>query len=326
MAGAGSQDRSHRIQAGGVPMSRPMKIFRNIAIGVGALAVVLAVAALLVSQTDWFRNYVKNTIITSTEDSIGGKVEVASFRFDARRLHADVSDFVIHGNEPSGAAPFVRVAKVQLDIRLFTSIHHLLDVAYLGVEHPEVSVVVLPDGRTNIPTPRKKIESKQTPLETVVNLAVGHFELTNGLLALASQKQSLNIRGNNLRAQLWYNVLNQGYKGELAFQPLYVASGRNTPVNFTVTLPVALERDRIDFHEARITTAQSALLIDGSIEDIRNPKVSAHLNGHLALADLKNAGNLPLAIESRNAPSTAELDANVTVANNNIQVTGLRLG
>jgi translocation and assembly module TamB len=307
-------------------MSRPMKIFRNIAIGLGALAFVLAVAALIVSQTDWFRNYVKNTIITSTEDSIGGKVEVASFRFDARHLHVDVSDFVIHGNEPSGAAPFVRVAKVQLDIRLFTSIHHFLDVAYLGVEHPEVNVLVLPDGRTNIPTPRKKSESKQTPLETVVDLAVGRFELTNGLLALASQKQNLNIRGNNLRAQLWYNVLNQGYNGELVFQPLYVASGRNTPVNFTVTLPVALERDRIDFHQARITTAQSALLIDGSIEDIRNPKVSAHVNGHLALADLKNAGNLPLAIESRNAPSTADLDANVTLAGNSIQVTGLRLG
>lgn len=307
-------------------MSRPMKMFRNIAIGIGALAVVLVVVALIVSQTDWFRNYVRDKIITSTEDSIGGKVEIASFGFDARRLHADVTDFVIHGNEPTSAAPFVRVGKVQLDIRLFTSIHHFLDIAYLGVDRPEVNVIVLPDGRTNIPTPRKKIESKETPVETVVNLAVGHFELTNGLLALASQKQSLNIRGNNLRAQIWYNVLNQGYKGELAFQPLYVASGRNTPVNFTVTLPVALQRDRIDFHEARITTAQSALLIDGSIEDIRNPKVSAHVNGHLALADLKNAGNLPLTIDSKNAPSTAALDANVTVASNSIQVTGLRLG
>src|SRR5260370_17260127 len=112
MAGAGSQERSHRIQAGGVPMSRPMKIFRNIAIGLGSLAVVLAVAALLVSQTDWFRNYVKNTIITSTEDSIGGKVEVASFRFDARHLHADVSGFFIHGNHPSNPPPFLPLPKL----------------------------------------------------------------------------------------------------------------------------------------------------------------------------------------------------------------------
>ena len=307
-------------------MSRPMKIFRNAAIGIGALAVVLIAAALIVSQTDWFRNYLKEKIISSTEDSVGGTVEVASFLFDARHLRADVLDFVIHGGEPSGAAPFVRIRKVQLDIRLFTSIHHWVDVAYLGIEHPEVNVIVLPDGRTNVPTPRKKSESKQTPLETVVDLAVGHFELTNGLLALASQRQSLNIRGNNFRAQLWYNVLNQGYTGELSLQPLYVASGRNTPVNFTVTLPVALQRDRIDFHQARITTTQSALLIDGSIEDIRTPKVSAHVNGHLALADLNNAGNLPLDIETRNAPSIAELDANVSVADNSIQVTGLRLG
>ena len=69
-------------------MSRPMKIFRNIAIGIGALAVVLVFAALIVSQTDWFRNYVREKIIASTEDSVGGRVEVGSFRFDARHFQA----------------------------------------------------------------------------------------------------------------------------------------------------------------------------------------------------------------------------------------------
>src|SRR5262249_11932066 len=156
---------------------------------------------------------------------------------------------------------------------------HLLDITYLGIERPAVNVIVLPDGRTNIPTPRKKIESNQTTLETMVNLAVGHFDLTNGLLALASQKKEVNNRGNNLRAQLFDNVINQGYKGELSFATLYVASGRNTPVDFTVTLPISLQRGRIEFQNAKITTAQSAVLINGSIEDIRNPKISAHLNG-----------------------------------------------
>ena len=98
-------------------MSRPMKIVRNVAIVLGSLAFVLVAAALIVSQTDWFRNYVKQKIIASTEDSLGGRVEVGSFHFDARRLHAEVADFVIHGNEPAGAAPFVRVARIQLDIR-----------------------------------------------------------------------------------------------------------------------------------------------------------------------------------------------------------------
>ena len=189
-----------------------------------------------------------------------------------------------------------------------------------------MNVIILPDGGTNIPTPRNKSESKETPLETVVDLAVGRFELTNGLVALASQKQSLNIRGNNLHAQLIYNTLSQGYKGEVSLEPLYVGSGRNTPVNFTVTLPVALDRNRIEVQDARITTPQSALVVSGSIGDLRNPKISAHVNGHVALADLKNVGNLPLNVGPGNVPSTADVDANVILASDSIQVTGLRLG
>ncbi|HEX4595269.1 MAG TPA: translocation/assembly module TamB domain-containing protein [Bryobacteraceae bacterium] len=307
-------------------MSRPARIIRNIAIGVVALAVVLIIAAIVVVQTDWFRAYVKRKIITSTEESTGGRVEVNSFSFDWRHMRAVVIGFVIHGSEPSGAAPFLSAQRVQADIRLFTSIHHILDLAYLGIERPQANVIVLADGRTNIPNPKPRSTSNDTPLETVVNLAVDHFELTDGLVTVASQKQAVNIRGNDLKADLWYNVLNQGYRGQLSFQPLYVASGRNTPVNFTITLPVALQRDRIEFHDAKISTALSSILINGSVETMRDPKISAHVNGRLALADLKNVGELPIATDQKNLPSAVDLDGNALITGNSIQVNGLRLG
>ena len=156
-------------------MSKPVRIIRNIAIGVAALLIVLIVAAVYVVQTDWFRAYVKQKIMVSTEDSTGGKVNVESFSFDWRQMRAVVTGFVIHGSEPAGAAPFLSARRVQVDIRLFTSIHHILDVAFLGIEKPEGNVIVFPDGRTNIPNPKQKSTSNETPLETVVNLAVDHF-------------------------------------------------------------------------------------------------------------------------------------------------------
>ena len=307
-------------------MSRPAKIIRNIALGLVALVIVAVVAATFIVQTDWFRAYVKQKIIASTEESTGGKVDLDSFTFDWRHMRAVVTGFVIHGNEPAGEAPFLTARRVQLDLRVFTSIHHILDLAYLGVEQPQANVIVFPDGRTNIPNPKQKSASDQTPLETVVNLAVDHFELNNGLLKVASQKQELNIRGNDLKAELWYNVLNQGYRGQLSFQPLYVASGRKTPVDFTITLPVALQRDRIEFHDARISTALSSIVINGSVESLRDPKISAHMNGRLALADLKNAGNLQISTDFKNAPTAIDLDGNAVVTANSIQVNGLRLG
>lgn len=308
-------------------MSRRARIFRNIAIGFAAFLVIVAAAVVVVSRTEWFRDFVKRKIIAAAEDGTGGRAEIGSFAFDPLHLHAVVTGFVIHGHEPAGAAPYLSARRAEVDLRLLTSIHHLLDIAYLGLDSPRANIMVFADGTTNVPTPKTKSQSKETPLENVVDLAVGHFDLTNGLVTYNSVVQPpLNIRANNLRVQLAYNTLTQSYQGSLFLEPLYVANGRNTPVNFSVLLPVTLERDRISLQNARIASAHSELFVNGAVENLRNPKTSAHISGHVALLDVKNAGNLPFELKAREAPAAITIDANATVADNAIQVKGLKVG
>ena len=163
-------------------MSRGARILRNVGIGFAAFLVLILVSTILVVQTDWFRNFVRQKIISATEEGTGGKVDIGSFTFDWRHLRAAVTDFVIHGKEPAGAAPFVRAGRAEVDLRLFNGIKHLLDVSYLGIDRPEANILVFPDGSTNVPEPKTKKQSDTTALETVVDLAVGHFEMTNGML------------------------------------------------------------------------------------------------------------------------------------------------
>jgi len=306
-------------------MSRA-RVIRNIAIGLAASLVVLVVVAVMVMQTDWFRDFVKRKIITAAEDGTGGRVEIGSFTFDPMRLRAVISGIVIHGYEPPASAPYLRARSAEVDVRVFASLKHVFDIAYLRLDRPQANIMVFPDGRTNVPTPRTKSTSKETPIETIVDLAVGHADLINGLVTFNSQQQPINVRANNLHLQLAYNTLSQGYQGQISLEPIYVASSRNMPVNFTVTIPLMLQRDRIDFQNVKISTARSEILINGWLENLRNPKTSAHLHGHLALEEVKNAANLPLALNPRNMPATVDVDANATVADNAIQVRGLRLG
>ena len=296
-------------------MSGRMKILRRVAIALAALIVVLGIAAVLILQSAWFQNYLKQTILASTGESTGGKAEIGTFHFDWRHLSAVATDFVIHGTEPAAAAPMLRVARVQLNLRLLPSRHHPWDITYLGIDHPQANVIVYPDGQTNIPSP--KTTSSESPLETVVDLAIGRFELTDGLITLAAQKHELDVRGNNLRAQLSYNILSQEYRGQVSLQPIYVVSGRNTPVNVTVNVPVVLSRNRIDVKDANIFSAASSITLNASIEDLKNLNMSAHATGHIALADLS--------IKAAKSPPVIELDANSSIANNEIEVTALRL-
>ena len=289
------------------------------------LILIVGISAVITVQTDWFRNYVRQKIITATAEGIGGRVEIDSFSFSPRRLEAVVTNFVIHGKEPPTAAPFVKVARVQVNVRLFTSLRRILDISYLGVDRPQVNVLVFADGRTNLPEPKKKTQSDTTVLDTVIDLAVDRFLISQGLLTLNSQPRQIDLRGNNLHALLQFNPVTRSYKGDLSLQPIYVVEGRNTPVVFTVTLPLVLERKRISLENARIATPESELVINGSLEDLKNAKTSAQVNGHLALADLKKLADLPVDLNGRNLPAVINVQGNAEITPDRISVAGLRL-
>ncbi len=300
------------------------RMVRNLIFGLVALIAVLIIAAVIGTRTDWFRNYARQAIISAAEQGTGGKVEIESFEFDESHLTATVKNFVIHGNEPQGSPPFVRVRSVRLTFRLLTSFRHLFDITSLNVDHPQMNVMVLADGRTNIPTPRQKSTSDESALKTVIDLAVERFELTNGVLALESRTQQLSLRGNDFHAQLAYNTSGRSYQGQLSLQPLYVASGRNTPVTFRITLPLKLYEDRVDLQNATITTAHSAIAISASIQNMRKPKVSLEIGGRVATSDAMQATGLPLVVNARNVPAIIELNAKATASIDSVQVTSLR--
>src|SRR5260221_6463733 len=104
------------------------KLVITVSLAVIALAAVVAITAVLVAQTEWFGQSVRNKIIPATESGTGGRVEIGSYAFDWKLLRSTFTNFVVHGNEPAEAAPYLRAERAQVDIRLFTSTHHLLDV------------------------------------------------------------------------------------------------------------------------------------------------------------------------------------------------------
>jgi translocation and assembly module TamB len=307
-------------------MTRARRIALWIGGSLAGLVVVLVIAAIVVAQTHWFRNFVREKIITVTEESTGGKVDLAAFDFDWTHLRASMRDFVLHGTEPAGAAPLLRAQSIVVDLKLFASLKQYIDIRALTVDTPQANIIVYPDGTTNVPAPKVKQSSDKSALQTVVDLAIGRFDLHNGYATFADRKIPLNAQGRNLRAQLQYNTAGRSYQGAIDINPLQVSYGGKQPLDIDVHVPAVLERDRIQVSDAKIFTPASQLVVNASMQNMNAPQIAAKLNGNLSLAELRSVSGIKISPQAgRTLPGVVNADLAVNMDENRIQLSSARL-
>jgi translocation and assembly module TamB len=291
--------------------------------GLLALIVLLFVAGVTIVRTDWFRDMVRGKIIAAVEEGTGGRAEIGSFTFDWTHLRAQVRNFVVHGLEPSDAAPLLRADLLQVDLKLLSPFRGFVDIAGLLVEKPQANVIVYPDGHTNVPSPKVPSKSDKSALQTVVDLAIGRFDLRNGTLKFAGRTRDMNITGENLRAQIGFNRLTSRYTGEVDVSPLYI----NT-LRVDVKLPLTLEKDRVGLAGALLRTPQSEVAITGAMEHLSAPRTSAHVVARVAIEEVKQLAALGIPLDTAYGPAVvnADVTASLDDAGFTVQNAKLNLG
>jgi translocation and assembly module TamB len=259
------------------------------ALGGGAgLALLLAAAAVLVVRSDWFFEKVRAKIVSTVEVATGGRVEVRAFRFDWRRLRAEVDDFVLHGTEPADKPPLFRAVKVAVGLKIVSLVRRDVDIEYLEVDRPAAYLIVAEDGRTNVPEPKVKQAPGKNAVETILDLAVGRFEIRGGNFEVAARGSvPFEAAGRNLQARLLYELGGPRYRGVLSVDPLEARYGRYGPAPASVALAVAIARNRVEVTEGSLRTGATSLAFRGALEDFANPRASAHYELRADLADAR---------------------------------------
>ncbi|HLH18757.1 MAG TPA: translocation/assembly module TamB domain-containing protein [Bryobacteraceae bacterium] len=286
-------------------MTRREKIALIAGWSLAGVLLVLGIVAILIVRSAWFSNYVRGRIVASVEQATGGKVGVKEFHFNWLHLRADLSGFTIHGLEPPGAAPLLTVRHVRIDLGLAAPFTKPVHIAYLLVEEPRANIMILPNGRTNIPAPMRP---RSNPLDTVVHLAIGRFDVVDGAANFADRKARFNASGQNLRAHLTFNHAREAYRGEIDIDPLLLRSANREPVAVKVVLPVAIDREKIAVANAQLTTALSRVVFTGDVRTLLSPRASGRVYASVALDELRRVGLLPIAPGTGGGPRIVNAD------------------
>jgi translocation and assembly module TamB len=306
-------------------VTKRRKILLTITASLAGLLIVFVVASVIILQSAWFANFVRGKIISLAEESTGGRVELGSFQFDWTHLTVRIRNFVLHGTEPQTEAPLARVALLEVRLKLLSALTKPIDLQYLGIDQPQVNFIVFPDGKTNVPTPKVKKESKpsgKSPLETVIDLAVGRFQIENGLLAYAQQKSAFSLRGERLHVLLNYNTERPRYEGNISIDPVLITSGTRPPLHAQINLPLILEKDAVRLTGGKIGTPGSNIALNASLRNLKQPEISASLGAKVSLPEMARSFDLPIDAAARNVPKTlnASVYAGFDAARNAIRI------
>ncbi|MGA3234737.1 MAG: hypothetical protein ABSG03_00425, partial [Bryobacteraceae bacterium] len=191
-----------------------------IAIVIPAVLTLALISAVYILQSPWLYNHVRTWIVTKVETATGGRVEIGAFRFDWKLLRAEVDDFTLHGTEPAGKPPLFHAAYVAVGLKIVSLFRRDIDIQYLDVAAPQIGLIVSPDGRTNFPHPKIPASGNQDASETIFKLAINRFTLWNGEFDINSQQKApFELRGQNLNANLLYELPARGSVPNNAAQP-----------------------------------------------------------------------------------------------------------
>ena len=261
---------------------------RALWIAFGTVAVLLAAAGALVAvlQSRWFYERLRAGIVERVEQATGGRAEIASFAFDWRRMRAEIRGFTLHGTEPAGKPPFLRAQRIAAGLKIVSLLRRDVDIRSLDVAAPRVYVIVDADGRTNVPQP--KVRANENAIETILKLAIGQFQVADGLCEVESRgAMPFEARGQNLAAQLRYGHAREPrYEGTVRIRPLEVRVDGGAAEELDVAITAALEKNRVTVSAGRIATGGSAVEFSGAVADWTKPRASFHYDARVALVDV----------------------------------------
>ena len=263
-------------------------------LGVFCLAIAALWAGILLVQSGWFKNKVRERIVTVAERATGGRVEIGSFNYNWRELTAEVTPFILHGKEPPSSPPFFRAEKIQIGLKIISALKKQVDIASLIVEKPQMYVTVAPDGTTNIPTPGVPRLNKNLA-EQLLDLKVQRFGLQDGWAEYNSHRIPLEIRGEHLQASLAYEAAGPRYIGHVSSTHVRAASPAvQLPVIFNFDSTLAVEQNSLQVLETTVAAESSKLTLRGSITDFSSPRGAFEVVASAPVSDLKKTLRLPL--------------------------------
>jgi translocation and assembly module TamB len=293
----------------------------HLSVSGGTLFLLIAacvVALYLWISTPEFENLIRGKLIAVLEQSTGGVVEIARFRWNVLRLSLDAEGITIHGMEPKGEEPYAHVDKIHAELGIYglvsSGVSSRVVLHALEVDHPSFHLIINPDGSTNQPHPKHAPKPGKPIIDTLFDLRVASFAVHHGRIHIADKVilLPLDLQVHDAEAGLaWIPSMGDSsgetaeddgvYRLNVTLNQLTYGQGdtlgKVEPMAGHLDLTALLMRKSLRLEQMRFVALNQTVTVHGGIEDFATGRWDAQADGNvdlrvapggLGLAALKN--------------------------------------
>ena len=238
------------------------------------------------ATTDSFQQLVRRRVIASLERVTGGRVELGEFHTIPFRLRIDARNLTIHGREAPDQIPFLRVDRVQAELKIISLLSTTIGLHSLHLEHPVTHVIVDRNGATNVPAPPVSLSTNQGPVEQLLSFSVSRIEVQRGELLWEDKKMPFDFDARDVALLLNYSLLRRQYEAHLLAGSVATRFKQYPSFSWRGDTSLVLARGRADISNLTMTSGKSEIHFAGHLLDFHNPHLSGDYHGVADLGEL----------------------------------------
>ncbi len=253
---------------------------------VGVCLLAIFVGLVLYVKSPGFADLVRRKVVETIEDATGGRVEMASFRWNLRALSFEANDLTIHGLESPDQLPYAHVDRAFIRIHVISFMERRVSLKSVELEHPVVHLIVNPDGTTNAPEPKVKATNTKPAVQELFDLAIGQADLHDGVMVVNDHKMPLDFSATDLAAKMTYDWLDKRYDGSVQVGKMDAKYADYRDVPASANLDFSLWHNQLEVKSLKLTSEKSTLEAKGKVDDFQKPEINATYSSSLDLTQV----------------------------------------
>jgi len=247
------------------------RLWIGAAVGVVLLALIVPPAWYLRSPS--FEGFVRRKLIANLEEATGGRVQMASFRWNLSQLAFEADGLTIHGLEPASESPYAHVDRALVRLHIISFLQRQISLEHVELWAPAIHIIVNPDGSTNAPEPKVKPGHPKSPVQQLFDLAIARVDVHDGMLLLNQHKIALDFSVNQVLAAMTYDRLSQRYDGSVRVGKMDAKYQDLRDVAAQADLQLSLWHNHAEIKTLKLVSEASSLQLTGKITDFESPQL-----------------------------------------------------